>query len=376
MTRILLIAVLLVLNTSCNNKNPGEKKENIEVTENTVILTNEQFRNAGIQTGVLSAKTISSVLKVTGKIDVPPQNMVSVSVPLGGYLQSTKLLPGMHVSKGEVLAVMEDQQYIQLQQDYLTAKAEFAYDESDFKRQNELNKNKASSDRVFEQAKATYQKQIVLLNALEEKLKLIGLNPSRMNATNISKSINIYSPINGYVTGVNVNIGKYVNPADVLFELVNPADIHLTLTVFEKDIANLYIGQKLQAYTNTNPDIKFPCSIILINKKFSDARAIDVHCHFEKYDKYLLPGMFMNAEIDVSANINTALPDAAIVRFENKHYAFLSKGKNRFEMLEIVTGFSENGFTEVIGAEKWAGQSFVINGAYSLLMAIKNGGDD
>ena len=91
MTRILLIAVLLVLNTSCNNKNPGEKKENIQVTENTVILTNEQFRNAGIQTGVLSAKTISSVLKVTGKIDVPPQNMVSVSVPLGGYLQSTKL---------------------------------------------------------------------------------------------------------------------------------------------------------------------------------------------------------------------------------------------------------------------------------------------
>jgi cobalt-zinc-cadmium efflux system membrane fusion protein len=63
---------------------------------------------------------------VNGKIDVPPQNMVSISVPLGGYLKSTKLLEGMHISKGEVIAIMEDQQYIQLQQDYLTAKAHFS----------------------------------------------------------------------------------------------------------------------------------------------------------------------------------------------------------------------------------------------------------
>jgi cobalt-zinc-cadmium efflux system membrane fusion protein len=33
---------------------------------------------------------------------------------------------------------------------------------------------------------------------------------------------------------VNVNIGKYVTPSDILFEIVNPSDIHLALTVFEK----------------------------------------------------------------------------------------------------------------------------------------------
>jgi cobalt-zinc-cadmium efflux system membrane fusion protein len=37
------------------------------------------------------AKQISSLLKLNGKIDVPPQNLVSISVPMGGYLKYTKL---------------------------------------------------------------------------------------------------------------------------------------------------------------------------------------------------------------------------------------------------------------------------------------------
>ena len=71
----------------------------------------------------------------------------------------------MHISKGEVIAVMEDPQYIQLQQDYLTAKAQFAYNESEYLRQKELNESKAASDKVFEQAKATYQTQNILIKS-------------------------------------------------------------------------------------------------------------------------------------------------------------------------------------------------------------------
>ncbi|MFZ6024453.1 MAG: efflux RND transporter periplasmic adaptor subunit [Bacteroidota bacterium] len=372
MKRTLFSIALLNIIVSCGIKQEAEKKEAIQVTENTVILTDAQYKNAGIQTGALGKQQVSSVLKVSGKIDVPPQNMVSISVPLGGYLKSTKLLPGMHVSKGEILGVMEDQQYIQLQQDYLSAKAEFGYDEAEYNRQKELNQSKASSDKVFEQAKSAYQKQIVLINALEQKLKLIGLNPASITAASISKSINIYSPISGFVSGVNVNIGKYVNPSDVLFELVNPADIHLALTVFEKDVNKLSIGQKLLAYTNTNPEKKYPCTIILISKKLSDANAMVVHCHFVQYDKNLLPGMYMNADIEVSGNNTTALPDEAIVRFENRQYAFIVKGKNQFEMQEIQTGNSENGYTEIMRADKFAGLTFVIKGTYTLLMALKN----
>jgi cobalt-zinc-cadmium efflux system membrane fusion protein len=274
------------------------------------------------------------------------------------------------------LAVIEDAQYIQLQQDYLTAKAQFALTESEYNRQRELNQSKATSDKVFEQAKANYQTQLVLIKSLEEKLKLIGLNPQKLTADNISNSINIYSPITGFVSAVNVNIGKYVTASDVLFELVNPSDIHLSLSVFEKDINKLSIGQKLLAYTNTNPNKKYACEIILISKNLTIQGSAEVHCHFEQYDKSLLPGMFMNAEIELSGNNANALQDEAIVRFENKQYVFISKGNNQFEMQRVQTGNTENGFTEIIIPDKLTNQTFVTKGAYNLLMTMKNKSDE
>lgn len=376
MKNIISIASLSVLLFACGNET---KKEitNIEPTpENVVTLTSEQYKNAGIETGKLSTKSISSLLKVNGKIDVPPQSMVSISVPLGGYLKSTKLLAGMHINKGEVLAVMEDVQYIQLQQEYLTSKAQFALTENEYNRQKELNQSKAASDKVFEQSKANFQSQLILIKSLEEKLKLIGLNPKKLTANTISNSINIYSPITGFVSAVNVNIGKYVNPSDVMFELVNPNDIHLTLAVFEKDINKLSIGQKLFAYTNSNPDKKYGCEIILISKNLSNHNSVEVHCHFEQYDKSLLPGMFMNAEIELSGNNTIALPSEAIVSFENKNYVFTEKGNKQFEMTEVQIGNAENGFTEIFRNENLTNQTFVTKGAYNLLMALKNKSDD
>lgn len=372
MKNIISIISFSVLLFSCGNETKMEQA-NAEQAQSTIVtLTQEQYKNAGIETGKLSNKNISSLLKVNGKIDVPPQSMVSVSVPLGGYLKSTKLLAGMHINKGEVLAVMEDAQYIQLQQDYLTAKAQFVLTESEYNRQSALNQSKATSDKLFEQAKANYQTQNVLIKSLEQKLLLIGLNPDRITANNISKSINIYSPITGFVSAVNVNIGKYVNSSDVLFELVNPSDIHLSLSVFEKDINKLSIGQKLFAYTNTNPDKKYVCEIILISKNLTTQGSAEVHCHFEQYDKSLLPGMFMNAEIELSSNNANALPDEAIVRFENKQYAFINKGNNQFEMQQVQTGNTENGFTEIIIPDNLTNQTFVTKGAYNLLMTMKN----
>jgi cobalt-zinc-cadmium efflux system membrane fusion protein len=379
MNRLLFFALITVTLASCGSNKAEENKPEPQAaatSENAVTLTKAQVKNAGIELGKPQQKNISSVLKVNGKIDVPPQNMVSVSVPLGGYLKYTKLLPGMHVIKGEVIGVMEDQQYIQLQQDYLTAKATLTYEEAEYNRQKDLNQSKASSDKVFEQSRAAFEKQTIQLKALEQKLRLTGLNPGTITASNISKSINIHSPINGFVSAVNINIGKYVNPTDVLFELVNPTDIHLALTVFEKDINKLYIGQKLLAYTNTQPDKKYPCTIVLISKNLSADRATEVHCHFEQYDKTLLPGMYMNADIEVSASNATALPDDAIVRFENKQFVFIAKENNRFEMQEIQAGNSENGYTGIIGLDKLASETFVIKGAYNLLMAMKNTPDE
>ena len=374
MKNIIIISIFFTIFISCRNKQTENQPISNPQNDNTVALTDAQLKNAGIETGKLEQIPISSKLKVSGIIDVPPQNMVSVSVPLGGYLKSTKLLEGMHIRKGEVIAVMEDQQYIQLQQDYLTAQARFSSLEKEFQRQKELNESKASSDKVFENAKAEYISQKVLIKSLSEKLKLIGINPDNLNENTISRSINIYSPIDGFVSSIKMNIGKYASPTDVLFELVNPADIHLALTVFEKDLDKLFIGQKVVAYNNINSNKKYNCKIILIGKNISPERTVVVHCHFEQYDKTLIPGMYMNAEVEVSTNNAFVIPNDGLVRFEGKQYVFIQTDKNKFSMQEVTTQNSENGFTQILFPDNtdMTNKTFVTKGAYTLLMTMKN----
>lgn len=371
MKNTILWATILLISVSCSNNNTSESSQT-SLSESIIQLSDEQLKNTSVKIGLPEMKTISTILKVNGTIDVPPQNMVSVSVPMGGYLKYTKLLPGMHIYKGEEIAVIEDQQYIQLQQEYLMAVENLKLKELDFQRQKELNEVKASSNKVFQQSQADYINQKIEVKSLEEKLKLIGINPEKLNENNISRSISVLSPIDGYVTSVNVNIGKYVNPSDVLFELVNPEDIHLNLTVFEKDLNQLFIGQKVMAYTNHLPDKKYECDIILIGKNLSNERNVEVHCHFKSYDKNLIPGMFINADIELKTHQALVLPDEAIVRFENKSYAFLAVNKNTFEMIEVSTGNSDEGFTEIMIDDKYASKNFVIDDAYTLLMAVKN----
>jgi cobalt-zinc-cadmium efflux system membrane fusion protein len=321
---------------------------------------------------MLSEKNIGTVLKLNGKIDVPPQSLVSVSVPLGGYLKTSKLLPGTHVNKGEIIAVMEDPQYIKLQQDYLQAKSKLQFAELDYKRQRELNQSQASSDKIMQQAQAEVNNLRITMNALAQQLRLININPDQLNENNISKSAPVRSQINGYVSKVNVNIGKYVNPADVLFELIDPTDIHLNLTVYEKDISKLAIGQKLITYSNAEPNKKYEGEILLISKDISNDGFAEVHCHFEKYDKSLLPGTYMNAMVETKTSFSYALPEESIVSFEGKDYVFVEIKKQNYKMMPVTTAEKENGFIQIVNHTDFSGKSIVTKNAYTLLMKLKN----
>jgi len=373
MKNIISILSAILFLCSCGSKNK-EKESSQTAIGNNLTLTDAQYKSAKIELGKIEKRNISTTLKLNGKIEVPPQNMVSVSMPLGGFLKSTKLLPGMHIKKGEIIATMEDQQYIQLQQEYLMAKSKLTFTENEYNRQKELNQSKASSDKFFQQTEMDFKTQKITVSALAEKLKLININPESLNESNLSRSVNVYSSIDGFVSKVNVNIGKYVNPSDVLFELINPADIHLNLKVFEKDLDKLSIGQKLLTYNNNQPEKKYLCEIILISQDLSSDRSADVHCHFEEYDKTLLPGMYMNAEVEMKVSNVASINDDAIVSYEGKDFIFIAKGNNQFEMLEIKRGSSENNFTEIISLDgkDLSNLQFVTKGAYSLLMQLKN----
>jgi len=201
-------------------------------------------------------------------------------------------------------------------------------------------------------------------------------NAGSVTAGNIRKSVPVYSTINGFVSKVNVNIGKYVNPSDVLFELINPADIHLNLKVYEKDLAMLKTGQRIVAYSNINPDKKYDGEILLTGKDLDGNGIADVHCHFEKYHPELIPGMYMNAEVETETSFSNAVPEESVVDFEGKSYIFVEVKKQTYKMVPVTTNESENSFTQILNFQDFKGKKIVTKNAYTLLMKLKNTSED
>lgn len=377
-------AVLLM--SACGNTNKPESSQDKPVSseqQNRVELTAGQYKTANIQLGSIENRPLSGVIKVNGMLDVPPQSKVSVVAVMGGILKQTTLLQGLKVNKGQVIAVMQHPDYIQLQQDYLDNKSQLSFLSQENERQKELAKENVNSQKTLQQASSTYQSMKARVQGLRQRLQLLNINMASLEKGNIQNTINLYAPISGYVTKVNVNIGSFVNPSDVMFEIVDTKHLHAELTVFEKDIPKIKIGQKVR-FTLANEDKERTATVYLIGREISDDRTVNIHCHLNSEDRQLLPGMYLKAFVEAGTLDKPALPEKAIVDYQGEKYIFIAypvetgsqkaENTNRFEMLAIRTGTTELGYTEVFLPENFNKQKakVVINGAYDLLAKMKN----
>ena len=386
---IIKFLIILVLGSSfmaCKNYG-GKKPEttNTEVIpENIVEMRADQIKLANVELGSVEMRSMGNILKVNGVVAVAPQNMATVCMPLGGFIKNTTLFPGYQVEKGQTLAVIQNQDFIDIQQSWLEAKNKLAFAEADYKRHSELFKDEVYSEQNLQQVTVEYKNLKAVVRSLEQKLLLIGINPETLNEDNISSSVNIVSPIKGFLKSVNVNIGKYVSPTDVLFEIVNNDKLFLELTLFEKDADKVVAGQKVAFYIN-NESESHDAVISQTGKSFSNDKTFRVYANVMSSCKNVLPGMYVSAFIRESEILVSALPSEAIVSFNDKDYIFsyekekVEAGKpfSEYKMIEVKRGMTGSGFSEVILPEGFNLKSarIVIKGAYNLLSAKKNAGE-
>jgi cobalt-zinc-cadmium efflux system membrane fusion protein len=331
------------------------------------------MQNAGVELGAATQQKLGSTLQLSGEIDAPPTSVVSVSVPYGGFVKTMNLLPGQHVRKGQVLATLQHPDYVQLQQDYLDTRARLNLAHLEYKRQQELTDEKVSALKNLQQVRAEREVLQNSLAALREKLLMININPTRLQNGKITRSISMYSPINGFVKNTSANVGKMVSATDVLFELVNTDDLHLQLNAFQQDVPYLRVGQTL-TYTLPNDSEPRPAKIILVGHSVEGGNTIPVHAHLENHDEHkLLPGMYVTATVNLEERAVLALPETAVVQYEGKSYVFVGNAQNQFNRVEVTTGLKGNGFVEVqLPAEVQNSTRIAVKGAYNLLAMQEN----
>ena len=371
--KILYTILVSLFIFGCQTAKKADVSEPDSAQADIIQLTADQLAALSLQYGDASSAAMGSTIRVQGKVDLPPQNLISVNFPLGGYLKQTKLIPGMKVSKGEVIAIMEDQGIVQLQQDLLTAKSKLELSRLELDRQKTLADAKAGTLRLQQQAEAEFNLQQVTVKALSEKLKLIGVDPASLTEGSLSGQVQLRSTINGYVSKVHVNTGKYVQPTETMFELIDPDDIHAALTIFEKDLPYVRKGDKVNIHFHNQRSDVYPAEVILVNQDVDDDRTATAHCHFKQHPRNLLPGMFVEADITIQNNEAKVLPDEAIVRSGNQEFIFVKISPTEVKMVTVKTGIAKEGKTEILeGLDGIAPGTIVLNNAYKILGIIKN----
>lgn len=381
-----IVATLFIALMSCNGgkKSEGEAEETEVIPEDIVEMRADQVKLANIETGAIELRSLSGTLKVSGTVATAPQNLATVSMPLGGFVKSTSLMPGNSVSKGQTLAILENQEFIDIQQNYLEAKNKLEYAEAEFNRHTELYKDDVYSKKSVQEITSEYKNLKAQVKALEQKLALIGINPANLHEDDISSSVALVSPISGFVKAVNVNVGKFVAPSDVLFEIVNGDKLFLELTLFEKDANKVSQGQKIRFLINNETE-QHEAVIYQTGKSINADKTYTVYASVTGTCKNVLPGMYVNAIIESTNNEVTSLPSDAIVSFDDKDYIFVfdknkeEEGKpfTEYRIIEVQKGVSDGGYTEIILPEGFDINTakVVIKGAYNLLSAKKNAGE-
>jgi cobalt-zinc-cadmium efflux system membrane fusion protein len=149
--------------------------------------------------------------------------------------------------------------------------------------------------------------------------------------------------------------------------------MYAKLNVFEKDAANLSIGQKIKVFTNSQPDVFYETKIEFVNKSYSDESAIEVYAKIFNTTKKLIPGNYINALIQINNNNAFILNNDAIVDYEGKKFVFIqNENKNTFSMQAVQLGTITDKVSEIINYDTLQNKSIVIGDAYTLLMVLKN----
>ncbi|MGF7216732.1 cobalt-zinc-cadmium efflux system membrane fusion protein [Spirosoma lacussanchae] len=366
---------LLACNTPQKNEEGAAEETPAAGPADQITLTPGQLKAIGLQLGPASQTTINDEVKTTGTVDVPPQYMASISPLIGGVIKSVNVLPGQRVGKGATLATLQSLDYIQMQQDYLQAVSQLAYQQAELKRQQTLISEDVGARKRLEQVEADYGSNRALVSSLALKLRTLGTSVESLQSGKLSPVMRITSPVAGYVTVSSVHLGQQVATADVLFQVMDQSHKHLELSVYEADAYKVKNGQVIELADPKLGSGTLRGRVYLVGKAFEgEARTITVHGHVdnEAQEARLIPGMFLNARILTGARLATTLPEDAVVRKGQNGFVFVATSEPRtYKRIPVRLGIAENGRLEVITPADLS--KVVIKGAYLLEAELMKG---
>lgn len=386
-----ILIVLISLFTACNTSKVEEEQSlNAENTalvqpteggeENAAYLSELKFTSLGIKVDTLPKRALSDLIKANGQLEVPPQYEATVTAILGANVTSIEVIEGDKVAKNQIIAYLSHPNLTNIQTQYVRTYEQMLYLEKEYARQKRLYEGEVGSGKDFQETEANYKATAAEVKGYEAHLKQLNLSVDKIRSGSIFEQVPVVSPIEGFIEGVEIQIGQFVDPQTKLFMIVNNEHIHADLMVFEKDIYKVKKGQKVSFTVESVPNGRLTGKIYSVGKQFEqNPKAVHVHAEIDQKESFLIPGMYINGNIYASETEVIALPETAIVEDEGVTYMFSAKehqenGETEWEFIpiEIKTGLETEGWVEIKLLEPLPeGTKVAWSNAYSLISEMK-----
>ena len=294
---VYLTAALMMAACSGGNSSDVDSQTSDSVDKSDSVEIKANADSVGID-GVSSATNVANSPTFNGVIMVSQQQNATVPPPMGRQVHSLKVMPGQAVARGQVIASIDNPEYIDLQQTYLDASAQTEYLEKEYKRQSDLSANDASSQKKMQQSKAEYLSMHSRLSAAASRLKTLGVNPASVKSNGIQPYLLVKAPINGFVTNLNVNLGKYLDAGEPICDVINKSQPLIQLTVYERELNLMRVGRPVEFRVNGMGKKTFNAQIVSIDQSV-DAKdySIKVYAKVMASNSDFRPGMYIRAKL-------------------------------------------------------------------------------
>lgn len=373
-----IVALLVSLLSGCGNPENSDGG-GIEVSEapegsREITLTEVQFNTMKMEWGSPVKGDFSTEINIQGTVKVPVEGMREISAYFGGYVSDLKLVEGQVVRRGEVLFNLENPDFIKLQQDYLETTSQLTYLKSEFERQKTLFGEQISAQKNFLKAEAEYQGSLARSQSLKKQLSLININADQLTPDNIRSKVPVFSPINGFVEDVFAIPGQYLPASGKALSLLNKDHLHIELILFEKDASRIHVGQKVLFTQPDQPTNEFLAKIHVVGQSVNEQRQITVHADLEDESegKRLVPGMFVQARVQLDPQVSWALPEDALIEVNGEYFVLVQKAKTdqgyQLEQVKVTPGARTRSMIAVEPVEGLTESSVVlVKGGFNLL---------
>jgi RND family efflux transporter MFP subunit len=313
---------------------------------------------ATVETSTAVAAASSSdaaVLQATGY--VVARRQATISAQIIGTLTSVSVEEGEHLHNGQVLARLDDTQYVaQLdaaQAQDAAARAQIAkaratlkQDQADAARMNAVVARGYVSKQAAQQADTQVAADQAMLDAAIKQAAAAAANV-KLAEVNVGYTV-IQAPFAGVVTVKDAEVGQIVSPYTVggggIATVVDMNSLEVDVDVNETYISRVEPDMPVEAVLDAYPDWKIPAHVIAIIPSADKSKAtVKVRIALDQKDPRVIPQMGVRVsflekkDADRKPLPGVLVPKSAIVQRDGKDVVFVVKNGHA-ERTQVTAG--------------------------------------